>query len=93
MTRAGRRCGGGRRGGPTGPGALVATAVLVAGVRLVDAVLPDDPPAPRAADDPAEVLARLRRLAALTTVLALSGWAGRAVAARLTGPGRTAPRA
>jgi hypothetical protein len=64
---------------------LVAAAVLAAGVRLVDAVLPGprtDGAGARAADDPGEVRDRLVRAAALGAVLLVAGWAGRTVGGR-----------
>lgn len=65
---------------------LVAAAVLAAGVRLVDAVLPGPHAAgavgARAADDPGEVRDRVLRAAALGAVLVVAGWAGRTAGGR-----------
>mgnify|MGYP001552515378 CR=1 FL=1 len=79
MSGAGPRARGRAAGGP---GGLAAAAVLVLGVRLVDAALPTTAES-RPADDPTEMRDRLARAVALGAVALAAAAAGRAVARRL----------
>ena len=74
---------------------LVTAAVLAAGVRLVDAILPpptggaaDAGGSARVADDPGEIRDRLLRAAALGAVLLIARRAGRAAGGRGRARGR-----